>query len=59
MNLELKRLESQLLQVKAARSEQELRILERMEEIKRLEAAVVIQKTKEEELENKIKSFGG
>lgn len=57
MNLKRKRLEAQLLQVKAARAEQEVRVLERLEEIKRLEDAIEIQKTKEQELENELSIF--
>ena len=57
MNLKLKRLEAQMLQVKAARADQEVRILERMEEIERLEAAIEIQKNKEQELEKEINSM--
>lgn len=54
MNLKTKRLETQLLQVKAAKADQELRIMERQEEIKRLEDAVKVQETKIKELEEEL-----
>lgn len=54
MNLELKRKELELSRVELARQEQEFKIEERMEEIKRLQSMVTIQETKENELKAEI-----
>lgn len=52
--LELKKLQVELLRVSAAKGEMELRIDERMDEIKRLEEHIKVQIAKEEELKAKI-----
>lgn len=54
MNLKQKRLESELLRVRAAKSEQELRILEKQEEIDRLQQAIAVQIKREKELEQEM-----
>ena len=53
-NLELKRMKVELLNVAAARAGLELRIEESLENIKRLEDNIAIQKAKEDELTAKI-----
>lgn len=53
--IELKRLKVELQRVISARMEQELRIDEHKENIERLEATIVVQQTKETELNQKIK----
>jgi hypothetical protein len=53
-SLEVKRLKTQLKHVDAAKSEQELRIQERLEEIERLKEAIRVQDAKMAELEAKI-----
>lgn len=57
--LERKKIQVELLRVEAARAELEYKIEERLEDIKRLEENITIQKTKEEELKQKIKEMGG
>jgi hypothetical protein len=57
MSLDLKRLQVEYKRVNAAKEELELKILESMDQIKRLESNVEIQKAKEEELLGKIKDF--
>lgn len=52
--LELKRVKLEVIQVAAARAEQEFRIEERMEEIERLKNHIKIQQAKEAELQKKI-----
>lgn len=54
MSLELKRKQLELSRVQLAREEQELKIEERMDEIRRLESAILIQKEKEEQLKAEI-----
>ena len=55
MNLyELKKIQVEYKRVNAAREEQELRIFEFQEQIKRLEASIETSKAKEEELLTKI-----
>lgn len=54
--LELKRLQAELKRVDAAKEEMEVRILERTEEIARLEENIKIQNTKLKELKEKIGS---
>lgn len=51
---ELKKLQVEYKRVNAAREEQELRILEFQEQIKRLEASIEISLAKEQELQDKI-----
>jgi hypothetical protein len=53
-SLELKRMKVELLRVASARADLELRIEEYQDNIKRLEDNIVIQKTKEDELQGKI-----
>lgn len=52
--MELKRKKLELSRVSLAREEQEFKIEERLEEIKRLQAMIEIQKKKEEELQAEI-----
>lgn len=56
-HLELKRTQVEYKRVNAAREEQEFRILEAQELIKRLEANVDVQKAKEDELLLRIKDL--
>lgn len=51
---ELKKVQVEYKRVNAAREEQELRVLEFQEQIKRLEASITISITKEEELQAKL-----
>lgn len=53
-NYELKKVQVEYKRVNAAREEQELRILEFQEQIKRLETSISASVTKEEELLAKI-----
>ena len=53
-NYELKKVQVEYKRVNAAREEQELRILEFHEQIKRLEASIAISIAKEDELQAKI-----
>jgi hypothetical protein len=53
--LELKKLQVEYKRVNAAREELEMRILERMEEIQRIEASIEVSKAKEDELLAKLK----
>jgi len=57
MGIELKRKQLELSRVELARQEQELKIEERMEEIGRIEAMILIQKKKEEELKQEIQTL--
>jgi hypothetical protein len=50
MNLELKRLQVELIRVQGARSELELKIMERQEEMSRIQAAIAAQDKREGEL---------
>lgn len=52
--LELKKLQVELLRVSAAKGEMELKIDERMDEVRRLEEHIKVQTLKEEELKLKI-----
>jgi len=52
--MELKRKKLELSRVSLAREEQEFKIEERMEEIRRLQAMIEIQLKKEEELQAEI-----
>lgn len=52
--LEIKKLKVELLRVSAAKGEMELRVEERMEEIKRLQDNIKIQEEKEKELLEKL-----
>lgn len=55
--MELRRKKLELSRVKLAREEQEFKIEERLEEIKRIESMISIQKKKEEELEAEIEKL--
>ena len=57
MSLELKKKQLEHARVKLAREELELKIEERLDEIKRLEAAIEIQVSKEAELLQDIKTL--
>lgn len=57
MSLELKKTQVEYKRVNAAREELEYRVLEAQDQIKRLEDNIVIQKTKEDELQLKIKEL--
>jgi hypothetical protein len=59
MSLDLKKAKVELLRVSAAKAELELRIDERLEEIERIKEHIKVQENKEEELRNKISTFGG
>lgn len=54
---ELKKIQVEYKRVNAAKEEQELRILEFQEQIKRLEASIEVSVKKEEELLSKIKAM--
>jgi len=51
---ELKKLQVEYKRVNAAREEQELRVLEIMEQVERLQTSIDVSKAKEEELMAKI-----
>lgn len=55
MTLELKKKQAELMRVKAARMELEVKIEERLEEIERLKQHVEIQIKKEQEIEQDLK----
>lgn len=55
MSLEKKKIQVELMRVQAAKAELELKIDERLEEIKRLEEHIKIQSNKIIELEEKLK----
>lgn len=57
MSLELKKMQVEYKRVNAAREELECRILESQEQIERLEANILIQIAKEDELQAKIRDF--
>lgn len=59
MALELKKIKVELLRVSAAKAELELRVEERLDEIERIKEHIKIQENKEQELQDKIKAFGG
>lgn len=54
MSVQLKRLEMDLHKIRAARTESELRILERQEEIRRIEESHALQSARELELEKEL-----
>lgn len=54
---ELKKVQVEYKRVNAAREEQELRILEFQEQIKRLESSIALSIAKEDELQAKIKEI--
>lgn len=53
--IEIKRCQMELLKVQAAKAEQEFRIMEKLEEINRLKAAIEAQSKREKELQDKLK----
>lgn len=55
--MELRRKKLELSRVSLAKEEQEFKIEERMEEIRRLQAMIEIQKKKEEELQVEIEKL--
>lgn len=57
MSLEKKKVELELMRVKTARMELEMRIEERKEEIERMAEHIVIQEKREEELQAKLKEL--
>lgn len=57
MSLDKMKAEVELMRVRAAKGEQELKIAEREEEIKKIKEHVKIQNEKILELENRIKSL--
>lgn len=59
MMLEKMKMNAELLRVQAAKAEMELKIFERTEEIKRLEANIEIQNEKIKELENGLARIKG
>ena len=54
MSLEIKKVQVELMRVKTARMELEMRIEERKEEIARMEEHIAIQEKREEELQAKL-----
>ena len=58
-NLELKRLEVELIRVQAARAELEFKIIEREHDIARMREHIDIQLKKEEEIKAKLETFRG
>jgi hypothetical protein len=59
MSLDIKRKEMELARVRVARQEMELRIMERQEEIDRLDKNIEIQNQSELKLTNEIKTLKG
>lgn len=59
MSLELKKLELQLAQVAVARQANEVRVLELMENIDRINNDIQLSKNKEQEIEKLIKERKG
>lgn len=57
MSIQLKRLEMDLHKIRAAKSESELRILERREEIRKIEESHALQSKREAELEEELKQL--
>lgn len=55
--MEKKRKQLELSRVSLAREEMEFKIIERLEEIKKLEAMIEIQKQKQEELQKEIEAL--
>jgi len=55
--IEIKKMELEQLRVRTARAELEFKILERQEDIKRLEEHVKVQLDRELEIENKLKAL--
>lgn len=59
MSLELKKKEVELMRVRTARGEMELRIAERMDEIKRLEESIHVQNAAEQKILEELKKIKG
>lgn len=59
MSLEIKKKQTELLRVQAARAELELKIMEREQDIERLRDAIKIQTDKEAELTESLKTLKG
>lgn len=59
MSLDLKRKEVELMRVQIAKSEMELRIAERQEEVQRLQENIKIQAAAEERLLAELKTLKG
>lgn len=57
-DLDIKRMRVELLRVSAAKAELELKVEERLDEIKRLKDHIKIQEDKELEINNKLKDLG-
>jgi hypothetical protein len=55
MNIEKKKKEVELMKVQAAKAEFELKIIQRMEEIERLEDNIKLQEEKISELQHELK----
>jgi hypothetical protein len=52
--LEIKKMEVELIRVKAARMEMEFKVMERLDDIERLKDQIKIQEAREDELKEKI-----
>jgi hypothetical protein len=59
VNLDIKKAEVSLLQAKAVIAELELKIIERYEDIKRIEEHIVLQKKREQELTETLEKLKG
>lgn len=59
MSLDKKRKEVELMRVRVAKQEMELRIEERMEEVARLQEHIKVQDQKINDLEKELESLGG
>lgn len=57
MSLEIKKYQAELARVKAAKCEQEYIIAQRQDEIDRLTKNILIQETKEKELEEQLEKL--
>ena len=57
MSLEKKKIELELMRVRTARMELDMRIEERKEEIERLAEHIIVQEKREEELQAKLKEL--
>ena len=55
MSLELKKKQTELLRVQAAKAELELRVEERLEEIARIKEHIIIQEKREHEIKEELK----
>lgn len=57
--LDIKRMKAELARVSSARIEMEYRVEERLQEIERLKGEIVVQGTREKDLDDKIKQMEG